>query len=83
MSPLEEAIAELGRQSWTGINIIGKNTDWCPVGDEGFENHIKSCPIWKLYEDLTHAASKVKSEWNKTSKKEKEMLFSASLTDKE
>lgn len=79
MSPLEEAIAELGRCSWTGINIVTGSTDWWPVGDKNFEEGKANNPIWPLYERLVRVACGVKNEWNKTSKEAKDVLFSASM----
>ena len=79
MSKLEEAIADLGRKSWTGINVITGNTDWWPIGMSEFEEHKDKCPIWAMYKELVHASIQVKSEWNKTSKQAKEMLFTAAM----
>lgn len=79
MSELEEAIKELGRCSWTGINVITGNTDW--ITEAEFK-HLESCPIRHHYESLVRAASGVKLAWNKTSAAAKQMLFDAAMDGK-
>jgi len=80
MSPLEEAITNLGRKSWTGLNITTNNSGW--ITQQDFD-HSKTCPIWKHYVELVEAAGRVRGEWLKASKEAKEMLFEAAMKVKQ
>ena len=64
---LEEAINELGRHSWTAVNVISGSEDFTTSQTR---EHMKTCLIIEHYRQLFEAATKVKAAWLKE-KKEK------------
>jgi hypothetical protein len=65
MTDFEEAIEELGRCSWTAVNVIGKNSDFVT---QDIVSHMEKWPILENYRSLQKAATKVKMEWLKIKK---------------
>jgi hypothetical protein len=79
MTALEEAINELGRQSWASISVLGRDSDYVT---KDIVEHMETCPLKAQFQALAQAAIKVKAEWHKTSKRTKDILFACALEDK-
>ena len=58
----KEALRELGRHSWTAINVLGDAPDWVLPKDIG---HAAVCPLAESYQNLWKAAQAVKQAFRK------------------